>query len=101
MPDQIGFRTTNYQWTFIHFICAGINYKKTDASVRGCFAINPSQYASLLNKAKQAGLKELFVLSTCNRTEIYGLAHTACELTQLLCSETSGSHEDIQRISLH
>jgi len=81
------------------FFCAGINYKKTDASVRGCFAINPTQYASLLNKAAQAGLKELFVLSTCNRTEIYGLAHSACELTQLLCSETSGSMETFQQLA--
>ena len=81
------------------FFCAGINYKKTDASVRGCFAINLTQYASLLNKARQAGLKELFVLSTCNRTEIYGLAHTACELTQLLCSETSGSLETFKELA--
>ncbi len=81
------------------FFCAGINYKKTDASIRGCFAVNPAQYTSLLEKAKEAGLKELFVLSTCNRTEIYGLAHTACELTQLLCSETSGSHNTFQELA--
>ena len=81
------------------FYCAGINYKKTDASVRGCFAINATQYSSLLEKARQAGLKELFVLSTCNRTEIYGLAHSACELTQLLCSETSGSHDVFKELA--
>jgi len=81
------------------FFCAGINYKKTDASVRGCFAVNPTQYASLLNKAAQAGLKELFVLSTCNRTEIYGFAHTACELATLLCSETSGSLETFKELA--
>jgi len=81
------------------FFCAGINYKKTDASVRGCFAINLTQYLSLLQNAKAAGLKELFVLSTCNRTEIYGFAHSACELATLLCSETSGSVETFQQLA--
>ncbi len=81
------------------FFCAGINYRKTDTSVRGCFAINNDQYAALLTKASAAGLKELFVLSTCNRTEIYGMAHSVCELTRLLCSETSGNTETFDKLS--
>ncbi len=75
------------------FYIAGINYKKTDASIRGQFAINQDQYASLLQKAKENGLREIFVLSTCNRTEIYGFAHCAGEISQLLCNETTGSLE--------
>lgn len=75
------------------FYLAGINYKKTDASGRGQFAINNEQYASLLRKAGLRGFPEIFVLSTCNRTEIYGLVNTPDELTALLCSETAGSIE--------
>ena len=75
------------------FYIAGINYKKTDASIRGQFAINNHQYAALLQKAGVSGLHELFVLSTCNRTEIYGFAHCAGEISQLLCNETEGSLE--------
>lgn len=81
------------------FFIAGINYKKTDASVRGQFAINNEQYASLLHKATEQGLKELFVLSTCNRTEIYGLASRAEDLVDLLCSETAGSVETFKGLS--
>jgi glutamyl-tRNA reductase len=80
-----------------HFFIAGINYRKSDASVRGQFAINNDQYLSILKKAPIYGLKELFILSTCNRTEIYGFAATADDLVNLLCSETAGDMEDFKR----
>ena len=41
--------------------------------------------------APQYGIKELFVLSTCNRTEIYGFAENAANLCELLCTQTQGS----------
>ena len=75
------------------FYIAGINYKKTDASVRGLFAVNSDHYNSILQKAPDYFLDELFVLSTCNRTEIYGVAPCADSLVHLLCSETEGSVE--------
>lgn len=80
-----------------HFFIAGINYKKSDASVRGQFAINSDQYSQLLQKAAAFGLNELFVLSTCNRTEIYGFAPSADDLIHLLCSETAGSSEAFKK----
>lgn len=82
-----------------HFFIAGINYKKTDASVRGSLAIGTEQYEQLLQKAGNYGLKELFVLSTCNRTEIYGIAHSATALMQLLCSETSGDLQTFKQLA--
>lgn len=75
------------------FFIAGINYKKTDASVRGQFAINSEQYSRVLALATRQGLSELFILSTCNRTEIYGVAESADQLAGLLCSQTIGSKE--------
>lgn len=72
------------------FFIAGINYKKTDAAIRGQFAVGQAQYAAILQKALQAGVPELFVLSTCNRTEIYGLAPDEDTLINLLCNETTG-----------
>ncbi len=70
------------------FFTAGINYKKSNAPTRGEFAINSVQYASILDTASSFGLNELFILSTCNRTEIYGFAENAQQLIQLLCSQT-------------
>ena len=82
-----------------HFFIAGINYKKTDASIRGQFAINPTQYESILQKATQSGIKELFILSTCNRTEIYGIAPKKEILIDLLCSETAGDVETFNKLA--
>lgn len=73
------------------FFIAGINYKKSDATVRGQYAINSEQYATLLSLAPQFGISELFVLSTCNRTEIYGFTDDAVNICELLCTQTQGS----------
>jgi len=72
------------------FFVAGINYKKTDAAVRGRFAISNEQYEKLLTLASSFNITELFVLSTCNRTEIYGFADSAAHLAGLLCTQTTG-----------
>lgn len=81
------------------FFIAGINYKKTDTAIRGEFAINKDQYNALLQKAALAGITELFVLSTCNRTEIYGIAQSAEELVKLLCDETVGGIETFKKFA--
>lgn len=80
------------------FFTAGINYKKTDAAIRGEFAVGSEQYASLLEKAALKGIKEVFVLSTCNRTEIYGIADNVQVLIDLLCHETAGDADTFQQL---
>ncbi len=75
------------------FSVAGISYKKIEAETRGQFAISNEQYHSLLNIASAFGIKEFFVLSTCNRTEIYGQADDVRNLIDLLCTETAGTVE--------
>ena len=82
----------------LYFYAAGINYKKTEASIRGQFAIGTEQYCALIANAKQAGITEVMVISTCNRTEIYGLATSAKALVSLLCSQTSGSVETFNHL---
>ncbi len=81
------------------FFVAGISYKKTDAGVRGGFAISDEQYHSILQLAPSFGLNEIFILSTCNRTEIYGLAEDVSQLINLLCSQTIGSAEKFLKIA--
>ena len=61
--------------------------------MRGQFAISSEQYVNILGKAALMGLNEIFILSTCNRTEIYGFANSSNQLVELLCSETSGDKE--------
>lgn len=80
------------------FFLIGINYKKTDAIIRGQFAINANQYNSILQKADEYQIKEIFILSTCNRTEVYALASSADTLIHLLCSETTGSENTFKEL---
>src|SRR5215212_4104207 len=87
---------TQYFKNISNFFVAGINYKKSDAAIRGQFAINSDQYSALLQKAALQGLDEVFILSTCNRTEIYGFAYCSYQLIELLCSETTGNAESFK-----
>jgi len=81
------------------FYIAGINYKKSNATTRGQFAVNTDQYAAILDKAAIIGLNEVFILSTCNRTEIYGFAETSKQLIDLLCSQTNGNAETFNKLA--
>lgn len=81
------------------FYVIGINYKKTDALIRGQFAIGNEQYEKLLALAPAYHITEFFVLSTCNRTEIYGFADAARQLIELLCSQTEGDSEAFRKIA--
>lgn len=80
------------------FFVAGINYRKTDTIIRGDYAVSADQYTSLLQKAADAGIAELFVLSTCNRTEIYGVADNVNTLIKLLCNETAGDADTFRQL---
>ncbi len=75
------------------FFIAGINYKKADAAIRGQFAISNEQYQHILTLAPSFGVNELFILSTCNRTEIYGFAENVSQLIDLLCTQTKSPKE--------
>lgn len=73
------------------FSVVGINYRKSAADVRGLYAINDDQYRTILDIAPALGLKDFFILSTCNRTEIYGCVHQIELFVQLILSQSSGS----------
>lgn len=81
----------------LKFCIAGINYKKADAELRSLFAISNQQYVSILNNAASFAISEVFVLSTCNRTEIYGFTDNADDLINLLCLETPGDVKTFMR----
>lgn len=73
-----------------NFFAIGVNYRKTDVAMRSEFAVSEEQYRRILARAKDQGINELFILSTCNRTELYGFAPQADQLIDLLCAETKG-----------
>lgn len=75
------------------FCVAGINYHAAGTDVRGSFSVSREEYARIAEQAKQLNLRSVFVVSTCNRTEIYGFAEYVMLLVNLLTQVTRGSRE--------
>jgi len=85
--------------TPFHFCMAGVNYRKTDGHLRSRYALNDSQYENLLQLAGSYQVEECFVISTCNRTEIYGTTDSVNKLMQLLCTQTEGDLHGFEQIA--
>ena len=81
------------------FYVIGLSYKKADAKIRGRFSLDTAAKLSLLNQAKETDIESLLVTSTCNRTEIYGLAQHPFQLIKLLCDNTKGTVDEFQKVA--
>ena len=77
----------------------GLSYKKADVKTRGAFSVTKANQIALLKEAKEMGIEGIFILSTCNRTEIMGFAHHPFELIGLLCKYSQGSVEEFVNVS--
>ncbi|MFT6870322.1 MAG: glutamyl-tRNA reductase [Paraglaciecola sp.] len=85
--------------TLTHFYNIGVNYKKADVKTRGKYSLSKENQSALLELAKEKKFDGVFVLSTCNRTEISGFAEHPYQLIQLLCHFSEGSVEEFASIS--
>jgi len=88
--------TENHQTSLYNI---GVSYKKADADVRGKFSLSKENQVALLNEAKENGIDGIFVLSTCNRTEITGFAAHPFQLIGLLCKYSNGSVDEFAQVS--
>lgn len=77
----------------------GVSYKKADATIRGKFSVSKENQIELLKEAKKNGMDGIFVLSTCNRTEICGFAEHPFQLISMLCKFSNGSVEEFAKVS--
>lgn len=77
----------------------GLSYKKADVTTRGNFSISKEDQKTLLETAKRRGIKEIYVLSTCNRTELFGLADHPFQLIDLICKFSKGTVEDFIKVA--
>jgi glutamyl-tRNA reductase len=81
-----------------HFYNIGVSYKKADAKIRGKFSVSKENQTALLTAAKEKGIRSIFIISTCNRTEIFGFASRPCLLIELLCSFSEGTVNEFNAI---
>ena len=76
------------------FCVAGINYHKADIAVRGTFSVSKEDFAAIAAAARGQLIRSVFVVSTCNRTEIYGFVENVMQLATLLSEHTRGNLQD-------
>ncbi|MEN8886524.1 MAG: glutamyl-tRNA reductase [Winogradskyella sp.] len=82
-----------------YFYAIGLSYKKADAEVRGHFSLSDNAKQTILADAKKNGIERALLVSTCNRTEIYGFAEHPYQLIHLLCENTKGTVEKFQDVA--
>ena len=81
-----------------YFQCIGVSYKTADISIRSEFSLNDSNLHALFLDAKNLGIKDLLVINTCNRTELYGWVENESKLINLLCGHSEGDFKTFQKI---
>lgn len=81
------------------FYAIGLSYRKADATTRGTFSLDVLGIDKLLAAAKQQDIDGLLVISTCNRTELYGFAQHPFQLIKLLCDQTQGTVDAFQEVA--
>lgn len=82
---------------FDSFTVIGINHWDAPVEMREKFSVAENQKKSLLDGARREGITSLFVVSTCNRTEIYAQDTTPHELIRLLTTYSNGSLEEFHK----
>jgi glutamyl-tRNA reductase len=80
-----------------YFYAVGLSYRKADAETRGRFSLDAQARTNVLLQAQQEGIGSLVVVSTCNRTEIYGFAQHPFQLIKLITDNSRGTVEEFQR----
>lgn len=79
-----------------HLIVAGINYRRTALEVRSRFALSASQLREVYTLFSDRKHHDFFVLSTCNRTEVYALAQSADEILSLFALLTGTNMQEVK-----
>ena len=73
----------------------GISYRKTALDVRGMFSLSSEDQLNILKEAKEKQIEGMVILSTCNRTEIYGHSSEVDVIKDLFLKYCKGNRNDL------
>lgn len=68
-----------------NFAVLSVSFEKADAETRGKFAFFDENIKHFVNEIHQENLGDAFVVSTCNRTEIYTTSQNYLLIAELYC----------------
>ena len=81
-----------------HFFFLFLSYKTANIDDRGKFSLNDTQHHALFLEAQKQKIKDLIVVNTCNRTELYAWVPDSEILINLLCNHSDGDREFFEQI---
>lgn len=85
-----------------NFAVLSISYEKADAAVRSKFAFFDEQIKGFVEKIHDKNLGDAFVVSTCNRTEIYTTSPNYLLIAEEFCKSTGVTLMDfMQYVNVH
>lgn len=79
------------------FTLIGINHWDAPVEIREKFSLDESRKRLFLDAARREGILSIFVVSTCNRTEIIANGATAQELIRLLTNYSDGNLDEFHK----
>ncbi|PCJ81230.1 MAG: glutamyl-tRNA reductase [Bacteroidetes bacterium] len=77
------------------FISVGVNHWQTPLEVLEKFSMTRELSECLINEALEFGVKSIFTISTCNRTQVFALDAEITYLNDLLVKYSNGSFIDL------
>ncbi len=78
---------------FSNFFLVGIDHLKAEIEIREKFSLSEAKVCHLIYDYKSMGGDAIFVVSTCNRTEIYGFGNCPRDIISLFCKHSNNSPE--------
>lgn len=79
------------------FTLIGINHWDAPVEIREKFSLGESRKRLFLDAARREGILSIFIVSTCNRTEIIANAASAQELIRLLTNYSDGNLDEFHK----
>jgi len=79
------------------FTVIGINHWEAPVEVRERFSLSDDNKKLLLGGSRREGIKSLFVVSTCNRTEMIAENTSTVELIRLLTTYSNGTLDEFHK----
>ncbi len=83
--------------TINDFTLIGINHWDAPVEIREKFSLDDSRKQLLIDGARREGIESVFVISTCNRTEIIANEATTRELIRLLTTYSNGNLDEFHK----
>ena len=79
------------------FISIGVSHWQSPVSVREQFSMSREQSALLIKEAMELGVKSIFTVSTCNRTQLFADGGNIHQLKELFVKYSDGKLTDLNK----